>query len=204
MQRHERATGARTLGSKRACRSSSRQASFLVVLEPLGVVRLVADVRGNLIDKQAIVLDMDRVLEDIGLGGIAGSLLFSARGGRTSGRRWIAAGSFGTLALATAWIPGSLAPMVCGVFAFATLNAAARLSMTGALQDHTPLVAAGGVTAVARGASNAVSVALKFLLGAAFALGAAPRSAFAAVGAGLTVIAALQFVFASRLSRDRG
>lgn len=139
-----------------------------------------------------------------GLGGIAGSLLFSARGGRTSGRRWIAAGALGTVALATAWIPGSLSVMVCGVFVFATLNAAARLSMTGALQDGTPLAAAGGVTAVARGASNAVSVSLKFLLGAAFALGAAPRSAFALVGAGLALIAVVQFVLAARLARPRG
>lgn len=138
-----------------------------------------------------------------GLGGIAGSLVFSVRGGRTSGRRWIAAGALGTLALAGAWIPGGLAPMIGGVFVFATLNAAARLSMTGSLQDGTPLEAAGGVTAVARGASNAVSVSLKFLLGAAFALGAAPRSAFALVGAGLAVIAAIQFVLASRLSRGR-
>lgn len=138
-----------------------------------------------------------------GLGGIAGSLLFSARGGRTSGRRWIGAGAIGTLALATAWIPGSLFPMVAGVFAFATLNAAARLSMTGALQDSTPLVATGGVTAVARGASNAVSVALKFLLAAAFALGAAPRAAFGLVGAGLAVIAAVQLLLAARLARPR-
>ncbi|MDD5302116.1 MAG: MFS transporter [Elusimicrobia bacterium] len=138
-----------------------------------------------------------------GLGGIMGSLIFSARGGRTSGRRWIAAGAIGTLALATAWIPGSLSAMVCGVFVFATLNAAARLSMTGALQDGTPLSAAGGVTAVARGASNAASVALKFLLAAAFALGAAPRAAFAAVGAGLAVIAVVQLILASRLARLR-
>jgi MFS family permease len=138
-----------------------------------------------------------------GLGGIAGSLLFSARGGRTSGRRWIAAGALGTVALATAWIPGSLAAMVCGVFVFATLNAAARLSMTGQLQDGTPLSAAGGVTAVARGASNAASVALKFLLAAAFALGAAPRAAFAVVGAGLALIAVVQFALAARLARPR-
>ena len=136
-----------------------------------------------------------------GLGGIAGSLLFSARGGRTSGRRWIAAGAIGTMALATAWIPGGLGAMVCGVFVFATLNAAARLSMTGVMQDATPLAATGGVTAVARASSNAASVALKCLLGAAFALGAAPRTAFGLVGAGLAVVAGTQFVLAARLAQ---
>ena len=138
-----------------------------------------------------------------GLGGIAGSLLFTARGGRASGRRWIGAGAIGTLALATAWMPGALWPMVAGVFVFATLNAAARLSMTGVLQDATPLTAAGGVTAVARASSNAVSVALKALLGVAFALGAAPRAAFGIVGLGLGTVAAVQLVLAARLARPR-
>lgn len=138
-----------------------------------------------------------------GAGGIAGSLLFSARGGRSGGRRWVAAGALGTLALAISWIPGALLPMVAGVFLFATLNAAARLSMTGVVQDATPLTAAGGVTAVARAASNGVSVGLKFLLGAAFALGAAPRAAFGLVGIGLAAVAAIQFALASRLTRAR-
>ncbi len=138
-----------------------------------------------------------------GLGGIAGSLLFSARGSRSSGRVWIAAGAIGTLALATSWIPGNLAAMVAGVFVFATLNAAARLFMTGAVQDHTPLVAAGGVTAVARAASNSVSVTLKFALGAAFALGLAPRASFGIVGLGLAGVALVQVVLATKLSRPR-
>lgn len=138
-----------------------------------------------------------------GAGGIAGSLLFSARGGRSGGRRWIAAGALGTLLLATSWMPGSLWPMVAGVFLFAALNAAARLAMTGVVQDATPLTAAGGVTAVSRAASNSVSVALKALLGAAFAFGAAPRAAFGIVGVCLGAVALVQLALSARLARPR-
>ena len=138
-----------------------------------------------------------------GLGGIAGSLLFSARGGRSAGRRWAAAGALGTLALASAWIPGTLWAMCAGVFLFATLNAAARLAATGVVQEETPLEAAGGVTAVYRASSNVVSVTLKALLGAAFALGAAPRAAFGLVGLGLGGVALAQLVLLSRRAPAR-
>jgi hypothetical protein len=63
------------------------------------------------------------------------------------------------------------------------------------------LGAAGGVTAVARFSSNLVSVILKSAVGAAFALGAGPRQAFAVVGVGLALAALGQLGLSARLAR---
>lgn len=138
-----------------------------------------------------------------GLGGIVGAVLFGSAADKLTGKRWIALGALGTLSLGWCWLPGSLHAMAAGVFLFAALNAAARLAMTRVVQEATPVSAAGGVTAVVRAGSNAASVGLKALLGAAFALGAAPRVAFSVVGAGLAAIALTQVVLAARLARPR-
>ncbi|MDE2141388.1 MAG: MFS transporter, partial [Elusimicrobia bacterium] len=135
-----------------------------------------------------------------GAGGIAGAACYAwtRRRGATSSA-WVAAGGVGLLALAGAWIPGALAPMLVAAFVFALANVGARLALTTRLQERTPLEAAGGVTAVSRFASNLVSVLLKAAVGVAFALGGGPRAAFATVGAGLAAVALLQFGLASRL-----
>jgi hypothetical protein len=115
--------------------------------------------------------------------------------------RWVALGACGILVLAVGWAPGTLAAMSAAAFLFAATNVGARLALTVRLQEETPLETAGGVTAVVRFASNLVSVILKALVGAAFALGAGPRTAFAVVGAGLGLVALGQFFLAARLSR---
>lgn len=140
-----------------------------------------------------------------GAGGIAGALLYAwSRRRGASAAVWVAAGGLGVLALAVAWVPGALAPMLAAAFAFALANVGARLALTTRLQERTPLGTAGGVTAVSRFASNAVSVLLKAAVGAAFALGGGPRAAFAAVGAGLALVALAQFWLAARLARAPG
>ncbi len=137
-----------------------------------------------------------------GLGGALGSLLYGARERRGSGAAWVAAGAVGALALAGGWAPAALWPMMAAAFLFSFTNVGARLALTTTLQERTPLELAGGVTAVARFGANGASVGLKALVGAAFALGAGPRGAFAAVGAGLALVAALQLALAARLERD--
>ena len=82
---------------------------------------------------------------------------------------------------------------------FAATNVCARLAMTRRLQERTPLENAGGVTAAVRFGSNAASVLLKAAFGVAFAVGAGPRAAFATVGAGLVLMAVVQFVLAASL-----
>ena len=135
-----------------------------------------------------------------GAGGALGSLLYARFRGRGTGAGWVAAGAAGTVLLAVGWLPGSLSVMLASVFVFALANVGARLAMTARLQLDTPPETAGGVTAVARFGQNAVSVGLKALLGAAFALGAGPRAAFGLVGAGLGLLAALQLAAAARLA----
>jgi hypothetical protein len=136
-----------------------------------------------------------------GLGGALGALAYARSGGRGDGSRWVAAGGAGVLLLAAGWAPGSLWPMMSAAFAFSLANVGARLALTRRLQERTPPESIGGVTAVSRFAANGVSVVLKALVGAAFALGAAPRTAFAAVGAGLALVAAAQFALAAHLRR---
>ena len=87
----------------------------------------------------------------------------------------------------------------CTDFAFSLANVGARLALTRRLQERTPHGAIGGVTAVSRFAANGVSVGMKALVGAAFALGAGPRAAFAVVGGGLALVAAAQFGLAAHL-----
>ncbi|MFI5347391.1 MAG: MFS transporter [Elusimicrobiota bacterium] len=139
-----------------------------------------------------------------GLGGALGALAYARSGGRGDGSRWVAAGGLGVLLLAAGWAPGSLWPMMFAAFAFALANVGARLALTRRLQERTPHEAIGGVTAVSRFAANGVSVGLKTLVGAAFALGAGPRAAFAAVGAGLVLVAFAQFGLAAHLRSTGG
>jgi predicted MFS family arabinose efflux permease len=138
-----------------------------------------------------------------GAGGVVGSLVYARLGRRGGDARWVAAGACGIVLLAVGWAPASAAAMAAAAFLFALTNVGARLALTVRLQEETPLETAGGVTAVARFASNGVSVILKSLVGAAFALGAGPRLAFAAVGAGLGVVALAQFGLAAKLARPR-
>lgn len=136
-----------------------------------------------------------------GFGGALGALAYGRGGGRGDGSRWVAAGGAGVLLLAVAWAPGRLWPMMAASFAFACANVGARLALTRRVQERTPGAAVGGVTGVTRFAANAVSVGLKALVGAAFALGAGPRAAFAAVGGGLGLVALSQFALAAHLRR---
>ena len=133
-----------------------------------------------------------------GLGGALGALAYAARPKRLPYAGWIAAGALGAAALALGWLPAALAPMAAAAFFFSLTNVCARLAITRRLQERTPLELAGGVTAVARAGSNAVSVLLKAGVGAAFLLGAAPRQAFAILGAGLGALALAQLGLAWR------
>jgi hypothetical protein len=137
-----------------------------------------------------------------GLGGVAGAAVFARRGARLPGWAWVGLGGAGVLALAVGWIPGALAPMLAACFLFAFTNGAARLVMTRRLQEATPEHAIGGVTAVARSGSNLVSVALKGLMGAAFAAGGGIMAAFAMGGAGLASLALVQLALALKLRAD--
>jgi hypothetical protein len=135
-----------------------------------------------------------------GVGGALGALLYARSRGRGTGARWVAAGGLGVLALAVAWAPARLGPMLAAAFLFALANVGARLALTRRMQERTPQGLIGGVTGAARFAANGVSVLMKALVGLAFALGAGPRAAFATVGAGLGVLALAQFALARHLS----
>jgi hypothetical protein len=134
-----------------------------------------------------------------GVGGALGAISYGLRGGRGTGAGWVVAGGAGVLLLAVGWVPASLWPMLFAAFAFSLANVGARLALTRRLQERTPHGAISGVTAVSRFAANGVSVGMKALVGAAFALGAGPRAAFAVVGAGLALVAAAQFALAAHL-----
>lgn len=136
-----------------------------------------------------------------GLGGALGTLWYARKGGTGDGSKWVVAGAAGVIALAVGWVPGALWPMLLAAFAFALTNVGARLALTRRLQENTPADAVGGVTAVSRFSANAVSVILKTAVGAAFALGASPRTAFAVVGVGLALVACGQLALAAHLKR---
>ena len=125
-----------------------------------------------------------------GLGGAAGAVAYALRSGGGAG--WVAAGAVGSLALAAGWLPASLSVMIAAALLFSLANVGARLALTRRLQEATPLESAGGVTAVARFGSNGVSVGLKTLVGAAFAVGAGPKAAFGLIAGGLVLLAAAQ------------
>ncbi len=127
-----------------------------------------------------------------GLGGIAGSALYGWRGRKLGDRTWLAAGVLGAAALAGGCLTASLVPMLAAAFVFSLTNAGARLAVTRRLQESTPVELAGGVTAVARFSSNAVSVALKTMMAAAFSLGATPAGSFVWLAGGLGAVALLQ------------
>jgi predicted MFS family arabinose efflux permease len=135
-----------------------------------------------------------------GLGGVVGSLIYGFRGGRGSGTAWVAAAACGVVALAAGWMSSSLAAMLVCSFIFSVANVGARLALTRRVQLLTPLKVAGSVTAAARFSANGVSVLLKTLVGAAFALAAGRRLGFAAVGACLGLLALAQFALSARLA----
>ena len=135
-----------------------------------------------------------------GVGGVLGSLVYARR--HSSGAAWVAAGSAGVLALAFGWLPSSVALMMTAAFLFSFTNVGARLAVTRDAQERTPADEIGGVTAVLRFSSNAASVILKFLVGVAFAVGGGPRLGFAAVAAGLGLIAILQLGYARRMGAE--
>jgi len=134
-----------------------------------------------------------------GLGGALGTLAYARWARERDAAKWVAAGGVGVLLLAAGWLPASLRPMLAAAFAFAFANVCARLALTRRIQERTPAAAIGGVTAATRFAANGVSVALKALVGAAFALGASPRGAFGIVAAGLALVALAQFLLSAVL-----
>jgi predicted MFS family arabinose efflux permease len=138
-----------------------------------------------------------------GVGGALGAIAYARRSGRGNGAGWVMAGGVGVLLLAVGWIPASVWPMMLAAFGFSLANVGARLALTRRVQERTPHGAIGGVTGASRFAANSVSVAMKALVGAAFALGAGPRTAFAVVGAGLALVAAAQFALAAHLRGTR-
>lgn len=131
-----------------------------------------------------------------GLGGALGTLAYGRWAREGDAKRWVLAGGAGTLLLAAGWAPASLWPMLAAAFAFAFANVCGRLALTRRVQEATPAATIGGVTASARFAANGVSVGLKALVGAAFAMGASPYAAFGVVGAGLAVVALAQLLLA--------
>ncbi|UPT72775.1 MAG: hypothetical protein M0D55_12665 [Elusimicrobiota bacterium] len=134
-----------------------------------------------------------------GLGGVIGTVLYAKAGPRLSTSRWIVLGACGTAALALAWIPGTLWPMMAGAAAFGLFNACAELSLLRDLGESAPSHMIGRVVSVARVGTSSASVALKSLMAAAFAAGAGVFAAFSMVGAGLGVIVLVQLGVASRL-----
>lgn len=135
-----------------------------------------------------------------GLGGVIGTVLYAKAGPRLSTSKWIMLGAFGTAALAVAWIPGALLPMLAGGFLFGLFNACAELSLLRDLGEQAPAGMFGRVVSVARVGTNSASVILKSAMAAAFGLGAGAFAAFSMVGAGLGVIVAIQLGVASRLA----
>jgi MFS family permease len=136
-----------------------------------------------------------------GAGGVVGAVLYAKAGRRLSTRGWVLCGAFGTAALAVAWIPGALWPMIAGAATFGLFNACAELSLLRDLGEHTPAGMMGRVVSVARVGTSTASVSLKGLMAGAFAVGAGAYAAFGLVGAGLGAMALLQVAVASRLSR---
>lgn len=133
-----------------------------------------------------------------GAGGFVGTLIYTRYGDGGNRARWIVAGAAGVLALAFGWVPASLAVMCAAAFFFAMTNAGARLTLTRARQELTPLAVSGGVTAASRFGANLVSVGAKALLGAAFAIGGSAVAAFSLVAVFLSLIALGQFALAGR------
>lgn len=136
-----------------------------------------------------------------GVGGVLGALIYSRAAGRLSARGCVLFGAAGTAALATAWIPGALGPMLAGAVLFGAANACAELALLRRLGELTPAALVGRVTSVARVGTTAASVTLKALMAAAFAAGAGAYGAFALVGAGLGVMTLAQAAVSARLAR---
>lgn len=138
-----------------------------------------------------------------GAGGVVGAVLYAREGRRLSTRGWVLFGAAGTAALAVAWIPGALGPMLAGAAVFGLFNACAELSLLRDLGELTPVGMMGRVVSVARVGTSTASVGLKGLMAGAFAVGAGAYAAFGLVGAGLGAMALLQVAVASRLARTR-
>ncbi len=134
-----------------------------------------------------------------GAGGVVGALLYGRAGSRVGTRGWVLWGAFGTAALAVAWIPGRLWPMIAGAAAFGLFNACAELALLRDLGEITPRGITGRVVSVARVGTSSASVALKGLMAAAFAAGAGVFAAFSMVGAGLGALVLVQLAVARRL-----
>lgn len=138
------------------------------------------------------------------LGGVLGALFYAVTKHRHPGGRWVALGALGTLVLALGWLPANLWVMTVAVFVFGLTNVCARLSLTRRRQELTPLEHAGGVTSASQFAVNGVSVAIKALVGGAFALGTGAYGAFAIVGGVLGLLAGGQFLLSRRLGSHHG
>jgi len=130
------------------------------------------------------------------LGGVIGALIYARTKHMGSGFKWVALGSLGTFLLALGWVPANLWFMTVAVFLFAVTNVWARLTLTRKRQELTPLEHAGGVTSASQFGANAVSVAIKAFVGAAFAMGFGAYGAFALVGGALIILGVGQLLLA--------
>lgn len=136
------------------------------------------------------------------LGGVAGALIYAITKHRDSGFKWVFIGALGTLLLGVGWVPANLWVMVGVVFLFGIANVCARLTLTRKRQELTPLEHAGGVISASQFGVNAVSVAIKSVIGGAFSLGFGAFGAFALVGGILGLLAGAQLFLARYLSRQ--
>lgn len=135
-----------------------------------------------------------------GAGGLAGSLLFRTAHSRLSPAGWVYGAVAGTAALALAWLPGSVVPLVAGVALFAASNVAARLSLTSVLQAGSPDGLAGGVMGVSRFTVNLTAMGVKAAAAAALAVAAGSLPALVLVAGGMAAFGAVQLWSARRLA----
>jgi predicted MFS family arabinose efflux permease len=138
-----------------------------------------------------------------GLGAVTGSLLYSQLCKKISSSTWLCGSAAGVLLLAVSWIPATFLPMAAGIFLFASSNIMGRLSIVSMLQSLIPQAAEGSVMGVTRFSVNLMSMALRFMVGLAFAVAITPQHGFALVGVGLGIFAALEIWVSRRLKNPQ-
>ncbi|MGH7846366.1 MAG: MFS transporter, partial [Candidatus Binatia bacterium] len=195
----ESAIGERPLSSK-----PSLQASISVVASNPGLrLSLVGIILLTLYPLKALlpVFFADSILRApeqaawltglFGIGAVTGALLYGCFSQKHSPCFWLRLSAAGVVFLAFGWIPESFLSMAVSVFLFALSNVMARLAMTSTLQSQIPYGAEGHVMGATRFSVNLTSMIVRFLVGLAFAVAAAPMQGFAFVGAGVAVFALL-------------
>jgi hypothetical protein len=133
-----------------------------------------------------------------GLGGVVGSLLYARLSHLSTTSGWLRWSAAGVLVMAALWVPKTFFPMAAGYLLFSVSNVMARLSIASTLQSQIPLRAEGAVMGVARFSGNLMSVVLRLLVGAAFAV-SSPAHAFLVIGVGLAVCAMAQLWLSVRI-----